>query len=215
MSVRVKICGITRLEDAREAARAGASAIGMILWPESPRCVSIDRAAVIVAATDRDDITRVGVFVNQPPEFVGEAIRHARLDAIQLHGQEPIDAYQFGVPVIKAFGVGHAWHVGLLDNLPEPVLALLDATDGRRSGGMGIAIDWAMAATAASLRPIVLAGGLGPDNVARAISVAGPYAVDVSSGVEVSPGVKDARRVRAFIEAVEAVSGPVPRRLFK
>lgn len=215
MPVRVKICGITRPHDARVAARAGASAIGVIFAPESPRRVSVEGAGEVAAAAAEAGITCVGVFLDQPPSFVEHAMKSVPLDAVQLHGRETVADYEFGVPIVKAFGVGSAWHIGALSGLPSHVLPLLDATDGRRTGGVGAAIDWTLAAAAASVRRIALAGGLTPDNVGRAIVTVAPYAVDVSSGVEMSPGVKDATRVLAFIEAVEAASGPVPRRLFE
>lgn len=215
MAVRVKICGVTRVEDALEAARCGASAIGMVFAPASPRVVTIERACDISAAVAGAGVTRVGVFVDQSPAFVADVARRAHLDAVQLHGHESAAEYRFGLPIVKAFGVGSAWHIGMLSDLPPDVLPLLDATDGRRSGGMGLVIDWTLAATAASVRRIVLAGGLTPDNVEVAITTASPFAVDVSSGVEASPGVKDAHRLRGFIEAVEAAAGPVPRRLFE
>ncbi len=210
----VKICGITRAEDARVAADAGASAIGMVFWPGSARCVTMERAKEIVAAAAGSGMTTVGVFVDQPPQFVREVVRNARLEAIQLHGHESVHAYEFGVPILKAFAVGAAWHIGMLPDLPGHVLPLLDAKDDVRKGGTGRTIDWTMAAAAASVRRIALAGGLTPENVGQAIAVAAPYAVDVSSGVESRPHIKDARLVRAFIDAVRARSGAVPRRLF-
>jgi phosphoribosylanthranilate isomerase len=215
MSIRVKICGVTRAEDARAAADAGASAIGMVFWPGSARCVTIERAREIAAAVAGTGITTVGVFVDQTPQFVKDVVRTARLHAIQLHGHESVGAYEIGVPILKAFAVSAAWHAGMLADLPGHVLPLLDANDDRRKGGTGSMIDWTMAASAASVRRIALAGGLTPENVSRAIATASPYAVDVSSGVEARPGIKDGRRVRAFVEAVVAHSGAAPRSLFE
>lgn len=216
MSVRVKVCGITRPEDAQHAARAGASAVGLIFWPKSPRFVGEERARDIAAALGESRVTRVGVFVDQAAAFVREMIARVPLDAIQLHGHEAVAEYECGVPILKAFGVGSAWHIGMLADVPAHVVPLLDAVEaGGRAGGIGAVIDWTLAGAAASVRRIVLAGGLTPLNVGRAIATAGPYGVDVSSGVETAPGLKDANRIRAFVEAVEAASGPVPRRLFE
>jgi phosphoribosylanthranilate isomerase len=131
-----------------------------------------------------------------------------------LHGHESIGAYEFGMPIIKAFGIAAGWNAGALSGLPASVLPLLDARDDLRKGGTGVAIDWELAALASSVRPIVLAGGLTPENVPIAIRTASPFAVDVSSGVETRPGVKDGRRMRAFIDAVRDSGGPVPRGLF-
>lgn len=211
MTTRVKICGITTPEDARAAASAGASAIGLVFWPGSPRCVSTERAAEIAAAAAH--VTRVGVFVDQPPAVVAEITATVGLDAVQLHGHERFADYELGVPLLKALSVGAAWHIAMLDPLPAFVLPLLDAGDPRRKGGTGLAIDWQIAAAAAAVRRIALAGGLTPENVATAIGVVHPYAVDVSSGVESAPGVKDHRRIRAFVDAVRT-TGSVPGRLF-
>ncbi|HSL23412.1 MAG TPA: phosphoribosylanthranilate isomerase [Vicinamibacterales bacterium] len=212
MTTRVKICGITRPDDARAAVAAGASAIGMVFWPRSPRSVTTERAAEIAAAAG-PGVTKVGVFVDQPPAVVAEIVARVGLDAVQLHGHERIADYQLGVPLLKAISVGAAWHLGMLDPLPASVLPLLDAGDDRRKGGTGLAIDWELAAAAAANRRIVLAGGLKAENVATAIAMVRPYAVDVSSGVESAPGIKDEARIRAFVDAV-LTTGSVPGRLF-
>jgi phosphoribosylanthranilate isomerase len=214
MSTRVKICGITRVEDARATAQAGASAIGLVFWPGSPRCVTPRRGAEIAAVAAQAGMSVVGVFVDQPPSVVQDTVRSARLDGIQLHGREEIAAYTFGVPIIKALGVGSGWHAGLAAAWPASVLLMLDARDDQRMGGTGKAIDWRLAGAVARTRRIVLAGGLTPENVGRAIAMASPYAVDVSSGVESRPGIKDAAKVRAFVAAVTAADGAVPRGLF-
>jgi phosphoribosylanthranilate isomerase len=214
MTTRVKICGITRVDDALAAARAGASAIGLVFWPGSPRCVTVKRAAEIASVLLQSPISLVGVFVDQPPALVHEIVRTAKLDAIQLHGDESVTSYEFNCPVIKAVAVGMHWDAAALDAIPAEVLPLLDAADTRGRGGTGRQIDWGLGAAASARRRILLAGGLRPDNVALAIASVSPYGIDVSSGLETRPGVKDAGKMREFLAAVTAASGPVPPGLF-
>jgi len=199
---RVKICGVTRVEDALLAAELGASAIGLVFWPGSSRAVDPGRAREI---TDRlpPFVTAVGVFVDQPVAFVREIVEAARLRAIQLHGSEAVEAYDgLPWPVIKAIPVRGGVRPPELLRLPARVIALLDAHDPVRVGGTGRTIDWQVAASVAVERPIILSGGLRPENVAEAVATVRPYAVDVASGVEQEPGVKDAARLRAFFAAV-------------
>lgn len=196
---RVKICGITRPEDGRAAAAAGAAAIGLVFWPRSPRAIDVDAARAIVAALPAG-VPAIGVFVNQTVEEINEAVERAGLFGVQLHGDEPIaDIARIRRPVIRSMTLEDA---GRMDDFPPGVTLLLDATDSDRRGGTGRAIDWAAARPIARRRPIVLAGGLTDANVGEAIHAVAPYAVDVSSGVEVSPGVKDHARIRAFMDAV-------------
>jgi phosphoribosylanthranilate isomerase len=190
---------------------AGASAIGIVFWPGSPRCVVLARAEAIARAAE--GATRVGVFADQAPAFVREVVEQVPLDAVQLHGREAVGDYPLGVPLVKAFGVRAGWHIGALEGLPERVLVLLDAHDDRRKGGTGARIDWQIAAAAAATRPVALAGGLNSGNVAEAIRTVRPYALDVSSGVERSPGVKDTRMIEELIETVRRVAGDIPRGL--
>jgi phosphoribosylanthranilate isomerase len=193
----VKICGITRLEDAVAAVDAGAGAIGFIFWPASPRFIDPHRARKIVARLP-PFITPVGVFVNQPLDYVNGVSSLVRLGAVQLHGDEAPDfAARVTSPVIKAVspGAGTAtW--------PAEVRLLLDVHDPVARGGTGRTIDWTAAAEIASRRNILLAGGLTPDNVAGAIARVRPFGIDVSSGVEIAPGIKDHRRLLALFEAV-------------
>ena len=193
----VKICGITRLEDAEAAVTAGAGAIGFVFWPDSPRFVDPHRARQIAAALP-PLVTTVGVFVNQPAHYVRGVASLVRLGAVQLHGdEEPEDAAAVSVPVIKAVSLDadmRAW--------PLRTLLLLDAHDPATRGGTGRTIDWAAAAVVAAQRSILLAGGLTPDNVADAVARVRPFGIDVSSGVERAPGIKDHRRLRALFEAV-------------
>jgi phosphoribosylanthranilate isomerase len=210
-AVRVKICGITRPDDARAAAEAGASAIGMVFWPRSPRCVSLSAAAEIAAAAR--GLTRVGVFVDQPPDYIARVAETVPLDVIQLHGREDVAEYDLGLPILKAFGLGATWRISVLDGLPDAVLPLLDAHDDERKGGTGARIDWELAGAAASMRPIVLAGGLNAGNVEEAICVVRPHAIDVSSGVERSPGVKDPEMIERLLFSVRRSVRQIPRGL--
>jgi phosphoribosylanthranilate isomerase len=193
----IKVCGITRLTDALHAVEHGATAVGFVLWPRSPRAVTVERAADIIAELPSNVMT-VGVFVNEPVDAIRQVVERARLTAVQLHGDEPpayADALDW--PVIRAVSVNdiaeasEAWS-------PDTAL-LVDNIDPVRRGGTGAAIDWSQAAVIAQKRRVVLAGGLTPDNVASAIRAVRPYGVDVSSGVESAPGVKDFDKVAQFI----------------
>ena len=194
----VKICGITRLEDAEAAVAAGAGAIGFIFWPNSPRFIDPYRARRIAAALP-PFVTPVGVFVNQPLDHVNRVAHLVRLGAVQLHGDEsPGFAAAVSVPVMKAVSSGQEE----VASWPAQVRLLLDVHDPVARGGTGRTIDWTAAAGIAAQREIVLAGGLTPDNVAEAIAQVRPFGIDVSSGVERAPGIKDHRRLRALFEAV-------------
>ena len=194
----VKICGITRLEDAQQAVAHGATAIGFVFWPRSPRYVAPDRAAEIVRTLPSAVIT-VGVFVNEPVDRVRAIAATAGVGIVQLHGDEP-PAYAdaVGYPIFRsvtlddAVEASAAWPVG--------TKLLLDAADRDRRGGTGVQVDWSRAAAIARQHPVILAGGLTPDNVAEAIGFVEPYGVDVSSGVESVPGIKDATKVARFLE---------------
>ena len=200
--VRIKVCGLTRPDDARLATELGASAIGLVFWPGSPRRVSVDRARHIVAGLP-PFVTAVGVFVNQPLEEVREIANDVPLGAVQLHGSEPPSYYAaFRPRVIKAIGIVDETSLDALNELPSGVTALLDTQDPIRFGGTGRVIEWTVAAEASRRRPVVLAGGLNSENVEHAVAVVRPYAVDVSSGVETEPGIKDAGRLRTFFDAV-------------
>jgi phosphoribosylanthranilate isomerase len=201
---RVKVCGLRRMEDAALAVDLGATALGFIFWPSSPRFLDPDSARSIVANLP-PFVATVGVFVDQPASYVADVARGLKLSAVQLHGQEHVDDYA-GVPsrVIKAVAVGEGTaSEQIIDGLPESVGVLLDAHDPVKRGGTGRTIDWTRAARLARLRPIILSGGLNADNVRRAIDVVRPYAVDVSSGVESAPGVKDVTKLRALFDALD------------
>lgn len=197
----VKICGITRPEDAAAAADLGAVAIGLVFWPESPRCVDRARAREIVAALP-PFIAAVGVFVNQTDE-AADIARDVGLSAAQFHGDEFPSSYRgFPVQVIKAITVRDASALEEAGMVPDEATVLLDAHDRVKRGGTGRVIDWEIAAMVARTRRTILSGGLTPANVAEAIGVVRPYAVDVSSGVESSPGIKDRTKLRALFEAI-------------
>ena len=198
---RVKICGITRPGDAVAAAELGASAIGLVLWPGSPRYVEPARAREIVAALP-PFVSAVGVFVNQVDEAAALA-REIGLTAVQFHGDETPAAYRdFPVRVIKAIAVRDESARDEAALVPAPATVLLDAHDRVKRGGTGRVVDWTIAATIARTRPTILSGGLSPANVADAIEAVRPYAVDVSSGVESAPGVKDHARLRDLFTAL-------------
>lgn len=199
---RVKICGITRLDDALLAAELGAAAVGFVFWPFSPRVIDAELAAAIAAQLPESMLT-VGVFVDQPVDEVRRVAECARLSAVQLHGTEPIAyARQLLRPVIRSVPVGEGFVPESLDAIPDEVTVLLDAHDPVRRGGTGRTVDWSLARAAATRRRLFLSGGLNPDNIADAIAQVKPYGVDLSSGVESSPGVKDPERLRALFRAI-------------
>ncbi len=198
----VKICGITRVEDALDAAALGASAIGLVFWPASPRAIDPATARAIVEALP-PLVTPVGVFVDQPEADVERIAAEVRLGAVQLHGREtPAYCGRVRRPVIKSFGVDGSFDETVLDPYPAGVTVLLDARDDERRGGTGRRIDWTVAARIAARRRIVLAGGVDSGNVEEAIRTVQPFAIDVSSGVERAPGLKDRARMEALFEAV-------------
>ncbi len=212
----VKICGITRPQDARTAAEAGADAIGLNFYPQSPRAIDSDRARAIIAALPGEMI-KVGLFVNAPPDEICHTYDALGLDLIQLHGDESPEllAALDGRPVMKAFRAAGADGLcmvldyletcGALDCLPR--LILLDAPLTSGFGGSGKLADWSLAKQYIENYKIpgsVLAGGLKPDNVAEAIQMTGAKAVDTASGVESQAGIKDPAAVAAFVRASRA-----------
>jgi phosphoribosylanthranilate isomerase len=200
----VKICGITRRQDAEVAAEHGADALGFVFWRSSPRFIEPSRAREIVRSLP-SSVLPVGVFVDETLQGVRSAIERSGVRCVQMHGQEsPQTCGAMGLPVFKAFRVGARFDITALDPWPAEVTVLLDACDPLAPGGTGRRADWAVARTVAARRRTILAGGLTPDNVARAISVVSPYGVDVSSGVEAAPGIKDAPRLCRFIRSVRS-----------
>ena len=201
----VKVCGITRLEDARAALAAGAATLGFVFWPESPRAVTPEQAATIIAGLPYGT-GAVGVFVNQPADEINATVRTAGLTAIQLHGDEtPEILSSLHRPVLKAVSLATA--DAAVTAWPDAVLLLVDAHDPERRGGTGHVVDWQAAAAVARRRRLVLAGGLRPDNVRDAIAAVRPFGVDVSSGVEDAPGVKSVSKLTSFCEAVRVADG--------
>jgi phosphoribosylanthranilate isomerase len=203
---RVKVCGITRAKDAALAVELGAIALGFIFWPHSPRAVSAAQVGEIARGLP-PFVSLVGVFVNQPVDEVLATARAAGLTGIQLHGDEDAAAYAAeGLRLVKAVPVPEAFTADALTAIPSDVTVLLDAHDPVRRGGTGRTIDWTRAAEAARLRPIILSGGLTPENIRTAVRTVRPYGVDVSSGVESAPGVKDESRLRSLFAALRSES---------
>lgn len=197
----VKICGITRPEDADLATELGASALGFVFWPGSARYISQESARQIVRR-NAGTVTSVGVFVDQSPEEVTHIMDTVGLDVAQLHGGEsPEYCRLLNRAVIKAIGLQDG-EPALLDEFDPEMLILIDAHDPSRYGGTGRTVDWNAARQIAVSRKTILAGGLNPENITRAVAAVRPYGVDVSSGVEAAPGVKDASRLKRFFEAL-------------
>lgn len=205
---RVKICGITNLADALAAADAGADAIGFVFYAKSPRAIRPEVAREIIDALP-PFITPVGLFVNEERARIGEIVDISRIRCIQLHGdEEPSDCVYDKVSVIKALRVQSANDIKAIMDYTVAGF-LLDAYCPTSYGGSGTCFDWRIAVEAKTIfrGPLILAGGLTPDNVANAIGMVHPYAVDVSSGVERSPGVKDHEKMRAFVNRARATGG--------
>lgn len=208
MTTRIKICGITRIEDLISVAQAGADAIGLVFYPPSPRNVSIQQAVELLAHLP-PFVTVVGLFVNASADTVREVMVRVNLDVLQFHGDESPDyCAQFGKPYLKAIRV----KAGV--DLPHCAARyasaqglLLDAYVEGIHGGTGASFDWALIPKDLPL-PVILSGGLDPQNVAAAIRQVQPYAVDVSSGVEAAKGVKDAEKVVGFMRAVSLAKLP-------
>jgi len=204
METKVKICGITSVADGLLAAGAGADMIGLMFYESSPRHITLARAAEISRALP-PFVLRVGVFVNPDEALVTRAIRECGLSLLQFHGDEPSDfCTQFGVMSLKALRVRDAESLQPLEQFHTDAF-LLDAFSQSGLGGTGEKFNWDLAVEAQKFgKPIFLAGGLTPENVAEAVRQVHPFAVDVSSGVESAPGKKDEAKVRAFITAVRA-----------
>ena len=202
MTTRIKICGITRAEDALIAANAGADAIGLVFYPKSPRAVTIEQAQAICAVLP-PFISVVALFVDAEHFEIEDVLAAVPVDLLQFHGSEtPAQCQAFTTPYIKAIRMKE--DADLADAVREYTTArglLVDTYDPNEAGGTGEVFDWERVPDGLD-KPIILAGGLEPDNVGAAIQQMNPYAVDVSSGVEISKGVKDAEKIRAFVTAV-------------
>jgi phosphoribosylanthranilate isomerase len=210
---RVKICGITRLEDAELAASLGAWALGFILWPGSKRAVE-EAVAAGIARRVRRQVELVGVFVNPTLDEVAHAADAIGLTHLQLHGDEGPSfaaeaARRTGAKIIKAAPVAGAADLQALERFRTDYHLLDTKVEGAR-GGSGRTWDWSLAAQRRSKIPMLLSGGLTPDNVAEGIAAVKPYAVDVASGVEASPGVKDPAKLEAFLSIAAPARAGVP-----
>ncbi|NOT64494.1 MAG: phosphoribosylanthranilate isomerase [Methylotenera sp.] len=202
MRTRVKICGITRTEDALTAVAQGADAIGLVFFDSSPRNVSISLAAEIASQIPAF-VTVVGLFVNAEPHFIKEVISKVKLDLLQFHGDEtPTECASYSLPFIKAIRVKPDTNlVQYAQDFYFAKALLLDAYTEGMAGGTGHVFDWNLIPKQLT-KPVILAGGLTADNVADAIVQINPYAVDVSGGVELSKGIKDAAKIAAFMRQV-------------
>jgi phosphoribosylanthranilate isomerase len=206
MSTKIKICGITNLDDAQAAIGAGADALGFVFCDQSPRHLAIPAAAEISRQLP-PSVLRVGVFVNAPEDFVLRVTGECGLGLLQFHGDEPPEfCTQFGLMSMKAFRIRDT---GTLKEMAQYQTDawLLDAYSPEAAGGTGGKFNWELAIEAQKFgKPIFLAGGLTPENVAGAVRQVRPFGVDVSSGVETSPGRKDHAKLRAFINAVKTAT---------
>jgi phosphoribosylanthranilate isomerase len=193
----LKVCGITRRADALHALRHGATALGFVFWPNSPRAIEPDDAREIIAALP-DGVMSVGVFVNESAQDVRDAVAASGVRAVQLHGDERPNDFDFlAQPLLRSMTLDHLDETSR--GWPADTTWVLDASDRVRRGGTGVQIDWKRAAVVARHHRVVLAGGLNASNVEDAIRTVRPVGVDVSSGVEASPGIKDFEKVSAFL----------------
>lgn len=202
MRTRVKICGITRVEDAACAVAHGADAIGLVFYEQSPRYIA-PAAAAEIARQVAPFVTVTGLFVNTAPDVVNAVCETVSLGLLQFHGQESnADCRQYGVPFIKSVAMQEATSlVTAARDYPDAAGLLLDTWQPETHGGGGVAFDWNRVPGEVTV-PLILAGGLTPDNVSAAIRQVQPYAVDVSSGVEIDKGIKSADRIAAFMKGV-------------
>lgn len=199
---RVKICGITRVPDAHAAVAGGADAIGLVFYPPSPRAVTRAQALAIRDAL-APFVSVVGLFVNADPREVARTAAEVRLDLVQYHGDEsPADCAAAGLRYLKALRMREGVDVRLAaERYADAAGLVLDAFDEKKWGGSGRTFDWSLIGSRTP-KPVILAGGLSAANVADAIARVRPYAVDVSGGVERTPGIKDADKIRRFVQEV-------------
>lgn len=203
-TTRIKICGITRAEDARSAVECGVDAIGLVFYPPSPRAVTAEQAAEIVRELP-PFVSVVSLFVDEPWDVVQRTLSVVPVDVIQFHGDEDGDyCSSFARPYVKAVRMKAGTDLAAVaSEHPATRALLLDSWQDGVPGGTGQTFDWQQARQAVG-RPLVLAGGLNADNVADGMATVAPAAVDVSGGVESSPGIKDADKIRQFVMAVRA-----------
>jgi phosphoribosylanthranilate isomerase len=214
MKLFVKICGITRRQDAQLATDLGATALGFVFWPDSPRYIAPREAKAIAEQVPRE-VMKVGVFVDESVEHVAGIVHEVGLDAAQLHGDETPDycrALSMALSsfpastldkriIIKSIGLTDNGTPNISDFDPDVVL-LVDSHDPSRYGGTGRTVNWELARDIAAARPTILAGGLNSGNISLAVRSVRPFGIDVSSGVESAPGMKDSARMRSFFEAL-------------
>jgi phosphoribosylanthranilate isomerase len=199
---RIKICGVTRGRDAVRAAELGAAFVGLNFWPGSPRCLEVE-AARRIAERVRGQVEVVGVFVDQPAELVQGVSDRVGLDLVQLHGEEgPAFVGRFGDRAIKVFRVGADFDPAALSDFPDVWGYLFDCDHPTLVGGSGVAWSYERVADVSRSKPVIVAGGLRPSNVAQAIAKSGADIVDVSSGIESQPGIKDPESMERFIHEV-------------
>lgn len=208
---RVKICGITRTQDALEAVRLGADAVGLVFYAKSPRAVSIAQAAE-VARVVPPLVSVVGLFVDAETDYIREVLGAVRIDLLQFHGDEcPADCGRFERPYIKVLRMREGIDVhAFAQTYPDAAGLLLDAYVSGQPGGTGTHFDWTRIPQDLA-RPVIVAGGLSPTNVAEAVRLARPFAVDVSGGVEADKGIKDADKMAAFMAAVVTADADLNR----
>ena len=201
VKTRIKSCGITKQEDALCAIAAGADALGFVFYKKSPRYVLPETVQQIISLLP-PFVTTVGLFVNAGVDVIEQTVQRTGINVIQLHGDESPEECRFSsTPVIKAVRVKDADSLAGIERYRVSAL-LLDAWNDQQYGGTGESFNWQLVRNLTGPFPLILAGGLNPDNVAEAIRVVNPYAVDVSSGVETSPGEKDHNKIRKFIQQV-------------
>jgi len=203
MSVRIKICGITRYEDARIAINLGVDALGFIFYQKSPRFISPSDASDIIRQLP-PFVSRVGVFVNETPDTILDIVAKTGINTIQLHGNEnPNFCNQFFLPVLKAFSVKPDSDLSIIDNYKISGI-LLDTWNDAMHGGSGKPFNWTIAKNiCAAHNNVIIAGGLGPSNIEEALSALNPYGVDINSGVEIMPGVKNPHKMRDVIKIIK------------
>ncbi len=201
MRTRIKVCGITRLQDVRAAADAGVDAVGLVFYPPSPRCLTLEKAAELRRAAP-PFVTTVALFVNPPAEQVQAVLERVRPSLLQFHGEEtPEFCERFGAPYVKACRVKPGFDLlKYLQPFSGAAGWLLDS-HVEEYGGVGERFDWSLV-PAERMRPLILSGGLTRENVGEAVRRVRPWAVDVSSGVETAKGIKDAARIAAFVTEV-------------
>jgi len=210
MQIEIKICGLTNADDARAALDAGADYLGFVLYGKSPRAVTAEGVKAILRDAGGGS-KAVGVFVNASPDEVRDAVMHCGLAAVQIHGDETAQDFRdMPVPVWRALAAADGKWVPLPAAWPAAARYIVDAAAPGQYGGTGSKADWALAAALAKQMPVMLAGGLRPENVEDAVNRVRPRGVDVSSGVELRPGIKSHPAIRTFIAAARRAAAGLP-----